>query len=193
MKMKKAAQGISSLIIFIALILVAAIAAGVIIQTSTSLQGKSLTVGKETQSKILSEIDLVDAYFQGTADGKIGKDDNLLMSLRLGPGSEPIQIEDLIVKLEGKLISQTVTETINSSSFNKYKNFNYTYLSNEGSPTVEGFIVSSDLIEFNITLDEKIDSAERFDIIILSREGTKRFYSLKTPSGFFRDKTQIFP
>ena len=49
---KKAAEGIGTLIIFIALILVAAVAAGVLIQTASSLQSKSLDVGRQSQEKI---------------------------------------------------------------------------------------------------------------------------------------------
>ncbi len=49
---KQGAQGIGTLIIFIALILVAAVAAGVLLQTASSLQSKSLDVGRQSMQKI---------------------------------------------------------------------------------------------------------------------------------------------
>ena len=56
---KKGAQGIGTLIIFIAMILVAAVAAGVLIQTASSLQSKSLDVGRQSQEKVTTDIDVV--------------------------------------------------------------------------------------------------------------------------------------
>ncbi len=62
----KASQGIGTLIIFIALILVAAVAAGVLIQTASSLQSKSLDVGRQSQEKITTDIDVVQVFVNGT-------------------------------------------------------------------------------------------------------------------------------
>ena len=69
-KVRKAAQGIGTLIIFIALILVAAVAAGVLIQTAGSLQSKSLDVGRQTQEKITADIEVVQVYVTNTSDAQ---------------------------------------------------------------------------------------------------------------------------
>lgn len=90
---KKAAQGIGTLIIFIALILVAAVAAGVLIQTASSLQSKSLDVGRQSQEKITTDIEVVQVFAQATNDSEITADgDNLTMVVRLGSGSNPVKL-----------------------------------------------------------------------------------------------------
>ena len=50
--MKKGDIGIGTLIIFISMILVAAIAAGVLIQTATSLQNTALLTGERSRSQV---------------------------------------------------------------------------------------------------------------------------------------------
>ena len=56
---KKAVMGIGTLIIFIATILVAAVAAAVLISTSNVLQQRSLLVGQEARKAITDGIEVV--------------------------------------------------------------------------------------------------------------------------------------
>ena len=88
---KLAAQGIGTLIIFIALILVAAVAAGVLIQTASSLQSKSLDVGRQSTEKITTDIEVVQVYAHNTNDTSITSGaDNVTVVVRLGSGSSPV-------------------------------------------------------------------------------------------------------
>jgi flagellin FlaB len=59
---RKAEMGIGTLIIFIAMILVAAIAAGVLIQTATSLQNKALLAGTRTKGQVSTAIQFLLVY-----------------------------------------------------------------------------------------------------------------------------------
>lgn len=69
----EAAIGIGSLIIFIAMIMVAGIAASVIIQTMDSLEEQALTTGRETLKDISSglKVSHVSGYYNGTTVSQI--------------------------------------------------------------------------------------------------------------------------
>ncbi|MFO7711272.1 MAG: archaellin/type IV pilin N-terminal domain-containing protein, partial [Candidatus Woesearchaeota archaeon] len=86
---KKGEMGIGTLIIFIALLLVAAIAAGVLIQTSGSLQEKALTTGDQAKSQISTNVRVVEV---SGSDGRDGKVTELTQIVKLAPGSSPLKL-----------------------------------------------------------------------------------------------------
>ena len=68
---KKAAQGVGTLIIFIALILVSAVAAAVLISTASSFQSKAFDVGRQAQEKITTAVEVVQVKVSDVSDGVI--------------------------------------------------------------------------------------------------------------------------
>ena len=68
---KKAAQGVGTLIIFIALVLVSAIAAAVLISTASSFQSKAFDVGRQAQEKITTAVEVVQVKASDVSDGNI--------------------------------------------------------------------------------------------------------------------------
>jgi len=90
---KKAVLGIETLIIFIAMILVAAVAAGVLIRTSGILQQRAFAVSSETITRVATGMDTV----QITGNVHTGEHHirEIELLLRLGAGSEVIQIGEV--------------------------------------------------------------------------------------------------
>ena len=81
------AIGIGAMIVFIALILVAAVASAVIIQTGEKLQQNAQQSGSDTQQEISGKISIITVWVgdQGTAGAE-----EITMVFELAPGSEPI-------------------------------------------------------------------------------------------------------
>jgi flagellin FlaB len=77
-----AAIGIGAMIVFIALILVAAVAAAVIIQTAEKLQQNAQATGDDTQEQMSTKVILISTVIESTTA--------LFSTFELAPGSEPI-------------------------------------------------------------------------------------------------------
>jgi flagellin FlaB len=83
-------MGIDTLIIFIAGILVAAVAAAVLISTSNVLQQRSLLVGQEARKAITDAIEVVSIL--AASDSTTETFNNYEILVRLSPGSDPLQM-----------------------------------------------------------------------------------------------------
>jgi flagellin FlaB len=191
---KNGAQGIGTLIIFIALILVAAVAAGVLIQTASSLQSKSLDVGRQSQEKITTDIEVVQVYAADTADGTINGSDStsdiMTMIVRLGSGSSPINLNDLIVKMDTQSGSQTLQFTTGAASITDY---NVTYVSNSGIAGTDGYLVTGDLAQIVFSNDNAVGEGETATIRLLTKNGAVKPVDMTTPSAMVEVTTYLFP
>ena len=99
-----AAIGIGAMIVFIALILVAAVAAAVIIQTAEKLQQNAQASGDDTQEQMSTKLTLINVVIETRdlgGDGALGgagvnaDSADLFVTFELAPGSEPTQADDI--------------------------------------------------------------------------------------------------
>ena len=100
-----AAMGIGAMIVFIALILVAAVASAVIIQTAEKLQQNAQATGEGTKDAMASKLVIISAIVTNAAGNTI------TLTLELAPGSDPVADADVfwIGACEGGPDSGTVT------------------------------------------------------------------------------------
>lgn len=194
-KSKKGAQGIGTLIIFIAMILVAAVAAGVLIQTASSLQSKSLDVGRQSQEKITTDIEVVQVFASGTNDSTITRDtDKFVLVVRLGSGSSAIKLSDILMRLD----TQGGTQSLTYSGSIAYTNATYgiEYKIN-GSGHVDGYLSVGDLAEITFlaggTLTADILESETATLRLISKNGAVKPVQITTPSAMTNMITYLYP
>lgn len=89
-------MGIGTLILFISMLLVAAIGAGVLIQTTGSLQEKSLAVGSQAQDQIANSLLLVNVEGASETAGEVSE---MEATLRLAAGSEAMNFDDMLLSM----------------------------------------------------------------------------------------------
>ncbi|MDG6243192.1 MAG: flagellin [Methanolobus sp.] len=98
----KAQVGIGTLIIFIAMVLVAAVAAAVLIQTSGVLQQQALSTGKEATQEVSSNIVIRNIDGVRAADDNVNMSstlDLLRLNIALNSGSGPVDINQVVISI----------------------------------------------------------------------------------------------
>jgi flagellin-like protein len=90
---KRADVGIGTLIVFIAMILAAAVAAGVIIRTSGILQERAFAVGGEARQRLVTGLEVLQVV--GTSNLQTSTIPQIEIFIRTRPGSGPVQLRTL--------------------------------------------------------------------------------------------------
>ncbi len=93
-----ASIGIGTLIVFIALVLVAAVAASVIIQTSEQLQNRAYAVGKQTIREVSSGVNIIG--MTGYTNEEKTKMEYLALSVRPRAGSYDLDLNETLIYIE---------------------------------------------------------------------------------------------
>jgi len=88
--------GIGTLIVFIAMVLVAAIAAGVLINTAGLLQSQAESTGEESTDQVANNLQIQTVTGEGTDDAGGGEPglDTVDVTLALAPGSNSIDLDE---------------------------------------------------------------------------------------------------
>ncbi|GAB3023162.1 archaellin/type IV pilin N-terminal domain-containing protein [Natronobiforma cellulositropha] len=90
--------GIGTLIIFIAMILVAAVAAGVLINTAGLLQTQATNTGSDTQQAVANQIEVVHAVGNVTPENGDRYVDVLNLTVKKSAGSEEIDLSSMTIQ-----------------------------------------------------------------------------------------------
>ncbi len=191
---KKGAQGIGTLIIFIAMILVAAVAAGVLIQTASSLQSKSLDVGRQTQERLTTDIEVIQVFADDASNGAIDNGtDTITFVLRLGSGSTAIKLSDLLIRFDAPEGSQSLTY-LNNVTAGDTVNYGVDFKI-ESSNHNDAYLNTGDLaeIKFIYNVANPIVEGETATLRLITKNGAVKPIQITTPSAMTEKIVYLYP
>jgi len=219
--MKKAEMGIGTLIIFISLILVAAIAAGVILETASTLQNMALETGQKSKGQISTTLTTILLYAE---NGSTGHVQDFYVKAKLAPGAEPLKIGEMLLAMDlvnqsadlvyggsGSSCTKPVRNSTNHLTTYSGRFFTYwtgdeekgTGTAGKGNFTVkyllestnhkDGYLQRGDIIQFCFEAPRVVEEDERFAVKIIPKVGTPLYIESSTPDIITQQRVMIYP
>ncbi|HEY9204836.1 MAG TPA: archaellin/type IV pilin N-terminal domain-containing protein [Candidatus Methanoperedens sp.] len=190
----KADVGIGTLIVFIAMVLVAAVAAAVLIQTSGVLQQKAQQTGKEATSEVASNLKISSVV--GQTDATKAYVQKLNITLELAAGGSSIDFSKVVVKY----INETTTTTLNlqtsGSTGATSTLFNYTE-ERVGSGSANYVLQSGDLALVTLDLNatgQNLYTRKKGTVQVIPETGTMVIKDIVAPATYGENtQVQLFP
>ena len=171
---KKAEVAMGTLIIFIAMILISAVAAAVLISSIGSIQSKALETGAATRQEIGTNMNFVEISAEA---GDVLQDFD--MTVRLAAGSEPVNLNDVVLSvIAGTGASEEFTLAEGAPEADE---FTMSYLL-EGSNHRDGYLVKGDVGRINFNLSTGLTEDESMRIAIIPKVGTPATVFATTPT-----------
>jgi archaeal flagellin FlaB len=190
---RKGEMGVGTLIIFIALLLVAAVAAGVLIQTAGSLQQRALSTGTQATGQISTNAIVLEV---SAVDGQDQDIENFSIIMKLAPGSDAIKLDDTTLTLNTVettttyLYSNVTTPTVNATNNNG--TFAVTYLQT-GSNHQPGVMVRGDVIRIDLIAQSSIGEGEYVRLNFIPKIGTSTRIIFDTPDVISTERVYLYP
>lgn len=199
MKYKKAEAGIGTLILFIAMILVAAVAAGVLIQTASSLQSKALDTGSKTKTQVSTSLVPVQMFIEDTSnlsEPSTRTYNHSFLKVRLSAGSDSIRINDALLQVDtfSARSSLRYNATVDCTNYTTMASLGDIYGSNfiKGG-TDPNYLEQGDVVELCFLLPDNIAEAAPLRVSFIPKVGQTTTLNVLTPQVMVNAREIVYP
>ena len=174
--------GIGTMIVFIAMIIVASVAAGVLINTSGSLQQQARATGEETISEVSSGVKVLAAKGQTASDSN--EIDNINLIVRPYAGTQGINLENTVIQYKSSYEVNHLTSISGTTVNNPDEDFvveNLQDVSGTGKWMLE---TMGDIVKIIIhpTENNTLGPAESATVTFYPNSGFKTTYGVSIPA-----------
>ena len=179
--------GIGTLIVFIAMVLVAAIAAGVLINTAGFLQSGAQETGQQSSDQVTNRLQVVSAVGENVNDGAIG---SVRITVKQAPGANNIDLSTTTLQFVHSSGSSDLTFAEYSTETGNATNFNVTDVQDEdGSVGSEGVVLNdpADRAQLLLNTSAIVDTSDGF------AEGDTATIQINTQSGGTTELRLVVP
>ena len=166
--------GIGTLIVFIAMVLVAAIAAGVLINTAGFLQTQAEATGEESTQQVSDRLQIVSTA--GEVDSGGNEIETLSFVVATAPGSDAIDLEETTVEFIGESGQErfTMETSVTGLEINDVQGVNDEVLTD-----------SSDRAELEFTMSDvyaDLDEGESLTVTFTTAAGASTVKEIRVPT-----------
>jgi archaeal flagellin FlaB len=184
--------GIGTLIIFIAMVLVAAVAAAVLIQTSGILQQKAQQTGKEAATEVTSNLNIISVI--GNINTSNDNIENFTIAVQLSAGGQNIDFQSVVMKYIDNRTSDTMNTTSAITDVSDIDTTTYLYTENRSTGTPNQVLSVGELGILTLKPTNGLGLREKGLIEIVPETGTMVMKEVIAPSTWGTKKfIQLFP
>ncbi|WP_435362658.1 archaellin/type IV pilin N-terminal domain-containing protein [Haloarchaeobius sp. DYHT-AS-18] len=170
--------GIGTLIIFIAMVLVAAVAAGVLINTAGLLEASASDTGADSQAQVSNQIDVITAV--GEANATSGDVETLNFTVKKSAGSGKIDLQSATIEY----LSDDTSTTLAYGATVSASNYSTTSLVGNGDDvldnTTERVKITVDLTSAS-GIGDALAPGEEATVRLVDQSGATTIYGVNVP------------
>jgi flagellin FlaB len=172
----RAEVGVGTLIVFIAMVLVAAVAAAVLIGTTGSLQGRAQATGKEAMQEVSSNLKVIGIH--GLRNSSTSDVANLDLTVSLSAGATPMDLTRLIVRYsDGTHVANYAYGS---------PGFSTSWIRGANNSAV---LFNGDLVQIQIALGSLLPPRQPVSLALIPESGALAMADFTTPSTYVADTT----